>query len=792
MKLSLQNWRAGIAMCALAALSACGGSDGGTVSAPPPTTPDPITAPAPTPTPAPSPTPAPTLPSASSFQTPEYNRSTGPSYHRAIGAWQLGATGKGVAIGIVDTGLDTTNPEFAGRISAASGDVAGSRGATPGDDHGTMVALVAAAARNSAGVMGIAYEATVMALRADTPGSCAGNDGCTFADSAVAAGIDRAVTNGAKVINLSLGGGGAGPQIRAAVGRAASAGVVMIVAAGNSGDSTDPSDDPNNPEMFAMSLRAAGNGNVIIAGSVNDSGAISAFTNRAGTEANWYLAALGEQICCAYENGQIKVTTQNGRQYVTVYNGTSFSAPQIAGAAALLRQAFPNLTAAQVVNLLLTSARDAGASGVDATYGRGILDITSAFSPQGTTTLAGTSTAMPLTNQSVMTSAAMGDALAQSQLRAVVLDGYSRAYSVDLAANGRTAAPQLKLTGALSDQFRQVSAGTDALALAFSVDARGQVAPLPSTQQLRLSRGDAEAARVVAARIVARLSPKITFGFAYAQGAQGLVAQMRGQGQPAFLVASDPLEDVGFSRRHGSALALRQGLGRWGLTLAAESGRAVAGIDTLAGDLHDRQRFGTAISRYSFAIDRRFGRLDTSLGISWLNETRTILGAQVSDALGNAGAESVFLDAHLGWQPGDGWRLGASWRQGHTRARLVGLLAPGSTLSSNAWAIDATRYGVFDQRDSVSFRLSQPLRVASGGLNFQLPTSYSYDTLLATQGISRLSLTPRGRELAGELAWRGYFASGTATGTLFYRRNPGHNAALADDKGVAVSWSTAF
>ena len=61
------------------------------------------------------------------------------------------------------------------------------------------------------------------------------------------------------------------------------------------------------------------------------------------------MAALGDRVCCVYENGQLKTTTMNGQQFVFVFSGTSFSAPQIAGAVALLRQAFPNLTAAQTV-----------------------------------------------------------------------------------------------------------------------------------------------------------------------------------------------------------------------------------------------------------------------------------------------------------------------------------------------------------------------------------------------------------------------------------------------------------
>jgi hypothetical protein len=67
------------------------------------------------------------------------------------------------------SGLDTTTNEFTGRV-AASTDVAGSRGLINADsDHGTAVAMVAAAARNNNGVMGIAYGATIAAFRADTP-----------------------------------------------------------------------------------------------------------------------------------------------------------------------------------------------------------------------------------------------------------------------------------------------------------------------------------------------------------------------------------------------------------------------------------------------------------------------------------------------------------------------------------------------------------------------------------------------------------------------------------------------
>src|SRR5690606_39826130 len=93
------------------------------------------------------------------------------------------------------------------------------------------------------GILGIAWDATIMALRTDTPNSCASDSGstdeeddCSFADSAIAGAIDHAVANGARVINLSLGGGAPNAQVRNAVRNAVNAGLLVVVAAGNDGE----------------------------------------------------------------------------------------------------------------------------------------------------------------------------------------------------------------------------------------------------------------------------------------------------------------------------------------------------------------------------------------------------------------------------------------------------------------------------------------------------------------------------------------------------------------------------
>ena len=715
--------------------------------------------------------------------------------------WTAGYSGKGVTIGFIDTGIDSDSPEFAGRLSAASTDVAGSRGLdNPESDHGTNVAMVAAAARDGLGIVGMAYNAIVAMFRADTVGTCVGKDsndpkaGCKLADSAIAQGIDRAVAAGARVINLSLGGSSPSSAVRLAIARAARANAVVVVAAGNDGASTEAGVDPNNPDPFAVGLRQAGTGNVIIAGSVDSANVISSFANRAGSEATWYLSARGEKVCCIYDNGVLKITTDaSGARFQYVFSGTSFAAPQIAGAAALLIQAFPNLTANQVVDLLLRTARDAGDTGTDATYGRGILNLAAAFAPQGTTSIAGSVIPVPVSDTTGVTSSPMGDAGTRGgPIDTVILDSYQRAYGMNLTAGLRGAQVQPRLGPALASNNRNLSLGGGKVALAFSVDATGRIAKLPWTGQLRLTREQAEQARVLAARAVLQVNPSRKLGLAFEQGADGLVAQLQGRDQPAFLIARSPLDDLGFGASGQTSLALRESLGRWGLTVSAEHGAAQAAARVNLATSASGQLPGVPATRFGLSLDRQLGDLDAALGASWLVEPDSILGARFHHGFGASGADSLFLDASAAWQLSPGWRLGGAWRSGFTYPHAGGLITAGSRLTSSAWAFDAQRIGVFASDDSLALRMSQPLRIASGGLSLNLPVDYSYATLSPIYGQRLLSLAPKGREQDIELVWHGGLWNGTAMASLYYRKDPGHYANLPDDRGLAVSWNRRF
>jgi len=657
----------------------------------------------------------------------DYRRSNGPRFHGATTAWAAGKTGAGQTIAIIDTGIFTTETDLAGRISPASTGIGGNTTHVGEDDHGTLVALVAAAANNNSGSVGIAYDATILAIRADKPGSCA-SDECSFGD--VSEGIDYAVTRGAKVINISLGGSGGTSAEIAAIRPAPAAGV----------------------------LAGAGSGNVIIVGSVDSSGTISDFSNRAGSASQYYLTALGSRVA-VYIGGQ-------GYQI----SGTSFSAPQVSGAVALLAQAFPTLSATDIVELLLVTAQDVGVAGIDDIYGYGVLDISRAFAPRGTTRLAGTDSAMPLGDTSATGSPAMGDALSTASLSTVVLDRYRRAYTVDLGNTMRGAAISDRLRGAVGSQGRFLSANAGNASLAFTVDGSGQGAGLDAASQLRLSPVDAEAARVLAARIALRLSPKVQLGLTFAESPDGLVAQLQGQDRPLFLVAPLAAGDDGVFRRTDMSFALRRTLGpSWGLTVSGESGQAISGApveqynDRIARPRRDLVR------SFGLALDREFGPLQAVLGLNWMSEERTVLGGRFHDAFGGGGAETLFLDSAASWQFADGWRLVGSMRNGWTFPDGGGAIARGSRIYSRAWSLDLERRGLFGAHDALGLRIAQPLRVEAGGLDLSLPVAYSYDTESASFGIRALSLSPHGRELMGELGWHGPLWAGQASASLFYR-----------------------
>ena len=701
------------------------------------------------------------------YRTAEYNRSTGLELANAVPAYQAGATGQGVLAAVIDSGVNPSSVEFSGRIAPASQDVSGTRGLGDDGGHGTAVSGVLLAAKNDSGIHGVAFNSTLLALRTDTPGSCNAAGDCSHSDNAIARALDIATAQGAKVANLSLGGSSANATLRAAIGRATATGMVIVMSAGN-----DSSDNPS--DLAAIATDPLARSQVIVAGSHNAGKTISSFSNRAGTTAQVFVTALGEEVRSFDEAGQ-----------AFLYSGTSFSAPFVSGAVALLAQAFPNLTGAQIVQLLLESADDLGAAGTDGVYGRGALNIGRAFQPRGQASLAGSATPVSLAANQATLSPAMGDAGAQTSMGAVILDGFDRAFVVDFAEQVRNARPQSGLVGALNQPHRgaTLSAGTVQVAVSIAA-APGGVA----TEGLALDRREAVRARATAGMVASRLDPKTSIAFGFGQSAASVAGQLAGHNAPAFLVARGPADALGFDRRGQNAATLHRQFGSIGLTATAESGQGLLYREQ-PGVRDPYLRSPYAL--FGLGADRRFGGLRLAGGVSRLVEERTVLGARFGPLFGGGGAVTWLAYLRVGWSPGAGWTLGTAARQGWTRMNAGGLLDAKPLIRSAACSFDAAKTGLFGG-DQIAFRISQPLRVASGGLSVRLPVSYDYGTGAVGYADQRLDLSPEGRELAMEVSYSRLLFGGRLDANLFWRREPGHYVAAPDDLGTALRWQVQF
>jgi hypothetical protein len=701
------------------------------------------------------------------YDTAEYRRSNGAMSSGAITAWQSGSTGQGIKVAVIDSGINPALAEFAGRIDSASTDVAGSRALGDEDGHGTAVAATIGAARNSLENVGVAFNSTIVALRADEPGSCASTDGCNFYDDAIARGVDAARNAGAKVINMSLGGDPPSTQLLNAIGRAVNAGIVVVISAGN--DGRDPTKGTN-ADPFALGAAQTYPGKVIIAGALDGSlSQLADFSNRAGAGQAWYLTALGAGV---------RTIDNTGTGYL--YSGTSFSAPIISGAAALLAQEFPNLSGQQIIDLLFRTADDLGATGDDSVYGQGRLNIARAFQPVGTTALAGTGTAVTALSTSGALPEAAGDSVttASTGLGAIILDGYSRAFSINLAAGLRGANQRQPLQRALSGHVRTTGASAGPIAVTLSIADNGGT-PVASLAETGIGPRDAAQSRLVAGQILARIDSKTRLALGISDSAKSLERKLSGASGGGFLIARDTSGEPGFSARRGESAALRREFGgRTGLTFSMEEGEVDRPSDFSQRALP--YRMGT------ISVDRAVGRNGwASFGMTRLDEQRSLLGGELGSSFGGGGSASWFADAEYRHDLGSDVTATLAARRGWTAFS-------GGQFTSGAYSFDLARTGLFGEADRLGFRLSQPLRIDGGGLAMMLPTGYDYATGVTSFGMSRLSLTPTGREIDAELGYSTMIGAGSLGTNLFVRRQPGHVAAADADVGAAVRYSVAF
>ncbi|HEX2239938.1 MAG TPA: S8 family serine peptidase [Actinomycetota bacterium] len=261
-----------------------------------------------------------------------------------------------VTVAVVDSGVESVHPDLIGRIIQGHDFVSADDDPADTNGHGTHVAgIIAALQDNNFGVAGISWGAKVLAIRA-----CAEQGTCDA--FAVSAGIAEGIVSGARVVNLSLGGGGTScPAPFLALAQVAAAkGVVLVAASGNSAQD-------QNPAMYP----AACDGYL----------GVGATTNRD----KWApFSSHGPYVDVSAPGVDIWSTLPAERSSPTTpgfgaHSGTSMAAPQVSGLAALLFSAHPDWTAEEVIARILETAVDLGRAGRDDYFGAGRISVARAI-----------------------------------------------------------------------------------------------------------------------------------------------------------------------------------------------------------------------------------------------------------------------------------------------------------------------------------------------------------------------------------------------------------------------------
>ncbi|MGZ9570589.1 autotransporter domain-containing protein [Alcaligenes nematophilus] len=344
------------------------------------------------------------------WHTKEYKRQPGLDMINAAKAYSLGFTGKGVTVGYLDSGIQANHPEFAGAIAggfdfANNTPYANGQGVDtqPPAGHGSHVAGIIGARRDEAGMHGVAFNSQLFAVAYgintddDDDDDDDGGDDTTPTPDDIRAFQDRMLSNGwnylaqfkLPIINSSLGlndcsrsynppchivdyGSAqsaleAQPLIIESFKNSAQAGSLMVFATGN--ESQDHPDFLAGSPYWFPELKD----NWLAVTAVGEDGSLAVYANKCGVSAEWCLTAPGGQ----WAPGINSVNSDGGYIYKS---GTSMASPHVAGAAALVKEAFPYFTAYHLQQTLLTTATPLGDPSI---FGWGLMNVGKAVQGPG-------------------------------------------------------------------------------------------------------------------------------------------------------------------------------------------------------------------------------------------------------------------------------------------------------------------------------------------------------------------------------------------------------------------------
>ena len=618
-------------------------------------------------------------------------------------AQTAGYTGNGINVAVFDTGLFTTNIKFTGNM--VTGYNPFTNGAVTTDaasSHGTFVSGIIAAnmtTSTSQPTYGVAPLAKIMPIQiADAAGNF------TATDKQMAAAINFATTNNARIFNNSWNSNytladlntmyGAAyskyvtsswyPLQIAAWQAAANKGILNVWAAGNY-SKADPgyfSAIPNLIPTLASTWI-----NVV---ATDQTGKLASYSNACGITQAYCMAAPGSNIISTINTNQLGGGS-----------GTSFAAPIVSGAAALMMQKWPTLTGNQIQQILFTTANKTGVYANTAIYGQGMLDLTKAFAPVGTLTVtASNGTAVALTNSYVASGGAVGSIVAKAmgEISVIGLDNYSRDYQMNM---GSAVMPKNSLNY-WGDQM--------ALFGADEVKNKDGTVITGTANGMRSSFAMVSSKEGVGAAFGSNISPSLAYG-AFANGS------VRGSDLVLLNSVGNPYMNMAPNSTSAAMSYGNTKVGAFTNTVPK---------DDLLQMRNDLPQMAGGIVEHTVKWDG--GYVSASLGM--VTESNSILGTRSGGALSlGKGANTAFTGITAGFDLDNKWSAfgGATMGYSMIESNQNSMVSSVKGLTSGNAFAGISKTSVFNDTDRMGLVVGMPMRVNSGTATLNAPTGLDMD-----------------------------------------------------------------
>jgi len=690
---------------------------------------------------------------------------------KVVPAWNAGLLGADVVVADLDSGIRATHVDLVGKIAPGGYDFVNDDD-DPDDDeksltygHGTASAGIIVGNWNGVGVGGIAPSARVLPIKiTDEKNETNG--------TLISQGVDYAAADpSVRIILLEAVGASTSAEEFNSFVSAVAKGKLIIAPSGNAGQA-----GPFNPASSFEALGGAG----LVVGSHNGAGDLSVFSNGAqGVETN-FITAPGQDVVAA--------GNRNDKAYFRV-DGTSMAAPQVAAAAALIWGHSPGLSAAQVAQILKTTATDIGAAGVDSRTGVGALNIEAALAPIGIITAPVEEEETDDTESSTedgeesasddsetsedstdsensgssggSSGGGAGVALAALVVGGVgyalignssdleetlVLDEFGRTYELDLETrvSVRNPGPSAKSvvqeldTEEVSETL--IERSDFRVSTVYWADRPNALSPLDdplADEQSSPARMRIQTTHQGNLHTAFGLNQSLTL-FDQSLDTHSTAGQLAGGFRSdAF---SNPFSGFTAEGYHGAiAYAPKHGL---------QSGLSFASVD-------DGDRYGLQSDTSSVHLGIAGNAFGVGATLGLMEEEGNLLGGASGGALSASRAQTVFtvLRGHLDFAKH--WSLIGKYTHGLTFADDYekSLLSDFSQIESNSWGMGLAGRHVFSRGDQLGIGLSQPLRTIDGDVEVSTPY---WDPLRARVGFNstRTSLVPNGLETSLEFFYR--------------------------------------